>query len=215
LEHNDYTGIEFQPNLRLLWTPSPIQSFWAAISRATHTPARYDADSDAKIIFPGMEINTLGNKNLVSETVLAYELGWRRQLRENLSLDTTIFYNRYKNLITTNLSESFTPEGTMISSNQQVNGARGNTFGAELALDWSKEEWLRLQLAYSYLKMQLHATDPLSQTYETVGDENPSHQLSLRTYLRFSEKLNLNTWLRYVDDLPSTYFEISEFIFES
>lgn len=207
LEHNDYTGIEFQPNLRLLWTPSPIQSFWAAISRATHTPARYDADSDAKIIFPGMEINTLGNKNLVSETVLAYELGWRKQLRENLSLDTTIFYNRYQNLITTNIAQSFTPEGTMIKNNQQVNGARGNTFGAELALDWSKEEWLRLQLAYSYLQMQLHATDPLSQTYETVNDENPSHQLSLRTYLRFSEKLNLNTWLRYVDDLPSTYFD--------
>jgi len=207
LEHNDYTGIEFQPNLRLLWTPSPIQSFWAAISRATHTPARYDADSDAKIIFPGIEINTLGNKNLVSETVLAYELGWRKQLRENLSLDTTIFYNRYQNLITTNLSESFTSDGTMIKNNQQVNGARGNTFGAELALDWSKEEWLRLQLAYSYLQMQLHATDPLSQTYETVSDENPSHQLSLRTYLRFSEKLNLNTWLRYVDDLPATYFD--------
>ena len=207
LEHNDYTGIEFQPNLRLLWTPTATQSFWAAISRATHTPARYDADSDAKISFPGMEINTLGNKNLVSETVQAYELGWRKQLRENLSLDTTIFYNRYQNLITTNISESFTPEGTMVRDNQQVNGARGNTFGAELALDWSKEEWLRLQLAYSYLQMQLHATDPLSQTYETVSDENPSHQLSLRTYLRFSEKLNLNTWLRYVDDLPATYFD--------
>jgi len=95
----------------------------------------------------------------------------------------------------------------MVRDNQQVNGARGNTFGAELALDWSKEEWLRLQLAYSYLQMQLHATDPLSQTYETVSDENPSHQLSLRTYLRFSEKLNLNTWLRYVDDLPATYFD--------
>jgi len=206
LEHNDYTGIEFQPNLRLLWTPTETQSFWAAISRATHTPARYDSDSDAKIIFPSSEINTLGNKNLVSETVLAYELGWRNQLRENLSLDTTVFYNRYKNLITTNQWNDVTPDVTVLN-NQQVNGAQGNTFGAELALDWSKAEWLRLQLAYSYLKMQLHATDPLSKSYESINDENPRHQLSLRNYLRFSDKLNLNTWLRYVDDLPATYFE--------
>lgn len=207
LEHNNYTGIELQPNLRLLWTPTDTQSFWAAISRATHTPARYDTDSDAVISLPQMVINTFGNKNLASETVLAYELGWRKQLRENLSLDTTIFYNHYNKLITNNQEIYTTADGVVISNNRQVNGARGNTFGGELALDWSHAAWLRLQLAYSYLKMQLHAEDPLSKDYEVVSDESPQHQFSLRTHLQLSSQLDLNIWTRYVADLPSPYFE--------
>lgn len=38
LEHNDYTNIEVQPTIRLLWTPSERQSVWAAVSRAVRTP---------------------------------------------------------------------------------------------------------------------------------------------------------------------------------
>jgi len=44
-EHNDYTGFEFQPTGRLLWTPSPRHSLWAAISRAVRTPTRAEADT--------------------------------------------------------------------------------------------------------------------------------------------------------------------------
>jgi len=39
LEHNDYTGIEVQPSVRALWTPSDRQSLWAAVSRAVRTPS--------------------------------------------------------------------------------------------------------------------------------------------------------------------------------
>src|SRR5262249_54804254 len=40
LEHNTYTGFEVQPNVRLLWTPTPTQSVWTAVSRAVRTPSR-------------------------------------------------------------------------------------------------------------------------------------------------------------------------------
>ena len=33
LEHNNYTGFEFQPSVRGLWTISPRHSFWAAVTR--------------------------------------------------------------------------------------------------------------------------------------------------------------------------------------
>ena len=38
-EHNDFTGFEYQPTARLLFTPTNKQSVWAAVSRAVHTPA--------------------------------------------------------------------------------------------------------------------------------------------------------------------------------
>ena len=44
LEHNDYSGFEFQPNLLMLWTPNARQTLWASASRAVKTPARNDRD---------------------------------------------------------------------------------------------------------------------------------------------------------------------------
>ena len=44
LEHNDYTGFEYQPSARLAWTPAASQTLWAAASRAVRTPSRIDRD---------------------------------------------------------------------------------------------------------------------------------------------------------------------------
>ena len=38
-ENNTFTGFEFEPNVRLLWTMTPNQSIWTAVSRAVRTPA--------------------------------------------------------------------------------------------------------------------------------------------------------------------------------
>ncbi len=43
-EHNDYTGFEFQPSGRLLWTPAARHVLWASFSRAVRTPSRVDRD---------------------------------------------------------------------------------------------------------------------------------------------------------------------------
>jgi len=33
-EHSDFTGVEYQPNLRVLWKASEAHTLWAAVSRA-------------------------------------------------------------------------------------------------------------------------------------------------------------------------------------
>ncbi len=47
VEHNDYTGTEYQPTLRLLWKPLRHHSFWAAVSRAVRTPSRIERSGSA------------------------------------------------------------------------------------------------------------------------------------------------------------------------
>src|SRR5690348_9916554 len=37
-DHNDFTGFEFQPQIRAIWTPVKSQTVWAAVSRAVRTP---------------------------------------------------------------------------------------------------------------------------------------------------------------------------------
>jgi len=43
-EHNDYTGFETQPSVRLAWVPVTSHTVWAAASRAVRTPSRIDED---------------------------------------------------------------------------------------------------------------------------------------------------------------------------
>jgi len=44
VEKNDYTGCEFQPSARLLWTPDERNTVWASFTRAVSTPSRTNAD---------------------------------------------------------------------------------------------------------------------------------------------------------------------------
>ena len=37
VEHNDFTGWEWQPSLRMLWTPHQDHRLWAAVSRTVRT----------------------------------------------------------------------------------------------------------------------------------------------------------------------------------
>jgi iron complex outermembrane receptor protein len=46
VERNDYSGVELQPSVRLLWVPRPRHTLWAAVSRAVRTPSRVDRDLD-------------------------------------------------------------------------------------------------------------------------------------------------------------------------
>src|SRR6202034_830062 len=80
VEHNDYTGFEYEPSGRLAWTPSPKQLVWTAVSRAVRTPSRYDRDLEvvtglqnapAPFVFPVDYLQ--GSENFKSETELAYE----------------------------------------------------------------------------------------------------------------------------------------------
>src|ERR1051325_9339580 len=82
-EHNDFTGFEPEPSGRLLWTPTERQTVWGSIGRAVRTPTRVERDARVNLTsFPlpdgtPAQVSLFSNPNLDSETVLAYELGYR------------------------------------------------------------------------------------------------------------------------------------------
>src|SRR3989442_5152609 len=65
IEHNEYTGFEYQPSGRLAWKVTQRQTVWGAISRAVRTPSRIDND----FFVPGSPPFTFlqGGANFVSE----------------------------------------------------------------------------------------------------------------------------------------------------
>ena len=74
LEHNDYTGYEFEPTARLRWILTPTQMVWGAVSRAVRMPSRVDRDLSQPSEFP---VILVGSDDFESETLIAYELGYR------------------------------------------------------------------------------------------------------------------------------------------
>ncbi len=127
VENNYFTGFDLEPSFRLAWTPSNWETFWAAVSRASRTPARRDTGLVAPLaVFPDpagsntpVEVILFGNGNFLSEHVVAYEAGFRAQPNGRLSADVSAFFNRYDHL------ESLEP-GSEIFPGQSRSGSLRN-----------------------------------------------------------------------------------------
>jgi len=105
VDYNEYTDVEFQPNVRALWQISENHSVWSSVSRAVRTPSRAENSlSNLTIYEPGVLspgiLSSIGNESYESEKLTAYEIGYRGDLSENLFMDATAFYNDYSDLRT-------------------------------------------------------------------------------------------------------------------
>lgn len=184
-EHNDYTKQEWQPSVRLAWTPSEREAWWAALSRAVRVPSRLEAD----LVING---NNLGGQ-VQSETVYAYELGYRQLTARHVWWDAAMFYNQYRDLV------------TIETGTQLRNNMRGDTYGLELGARWQVRPTWRLDLAYTYLEMDLAVSDASVDISRPVTTEksNPRNQVTLRSALDIAPKLQFDAIVRAVDELPA------------
>ena len=198
-EHNDYTGFEAQPSGRLLWTPTKRQSVWASVSRAVRTPDIFENDLQINL---GTQPLFTPNRDLRSEEVIAYELGYRTQATDKLSFDTALFYNRYDRLsvITSALPGSTLPLDF-------TNSMNGETYGVEIAATWNPTSWWKLHGAYSYLKLNLHADQQLGPGLraadETVEKQSPQNHFYIRSSFNLPGHVDFDLTGRYVDNLPT------------
>ncbi|MBF0627210.1 MAG: TonB-dependent receptor [Magnetococcales bacterium] len=204
VEHNDYTGVEWQPNARLLWRLSDTRAVWAAVARAVRTPSRVDADFQlAAPIGPTTILTVNGTPEIRSETLLAWELGYRAQLKPELSLDLTAFYNQYDQLVSMeNRPPTFIPP-TLTLHQHYDNQALASTHGLETALDWRVNDGWKLRAAYSWLHMNLELTAGSTDTttLATAGD-SPRHQWQLHSFLDLPHDLEFDAALYHVTRLP-------------
>jgi iron complex outermembrane receptor protein len=204
LEHDDFTGFQIEPSARLLWTPTEHQTVWASVSRATQTPAlvflfgRFNVAAFQPPASPPVLESELGNPNLDVETVLAYELGYRIEPVKRLSIDATAFYNVYGDVITAvpnaTSYEASPPPPYLLASSTWQNSDSGETYGAELSVQWQVMDHWRWTASYTFLHMQLRP-DP------TADSSSPQQQFQIRSYLDLPYHLEFNGALYYVDQI--------------
>jgi len=188
-EHNDYTGWEFQPTLRLAlhWHD---QTLWTSVSRAVRTPSRLEKELFAPASPPYF---FAGGPDFRSETLLSFEAGWRKQFGPGTSLTTTAYSHVYDHL--------HTLEGT--TPTVEANGAEGRTNGLELFLDHEITPRWRLRIGGSRCTRRRGSSRAAMISGRGVAESSfPSYQAFLRNAFRVTPKLDLWLSFRRVGEVP-------------
>lgn len=213
IENSYFSGFDYEPSARFAWTPSDRRTFWAAVSRASRTPTQRDIGIDAVLAaLPGpSEVALLGNPNIKSEHVIAYQLGYRAQPTERLSIDLTVFLNNYHDLESAQILPSFFDPNSVppVTVFPETYGNRmyGMTEGFEASVKWKATSRWTLRPSYSFLEMHLH-TEPGTQDSTSVEDaqgSNPGNQAQLRSHVELSSSFAWDTNAYFVGPLPAQF----------
>lgn len=197
VEHNDYTGFEYEPNVRLQWQATDHQMFWGAISRAVRTPSRYDRDLFQPSPNYLYVFHLTGNDTFESESVMAYELGYRAQLTPKLSGSLSAFYNHYTHL--RSQTDTIVVNPNYLFDVSFHNNLRADTEGLELSSDYQVLDWWRLHAGYDLLEEHFQ----FDQGGEAIGavseTADPENQLFFRSSMDLPGHVELDSDLRWID----------------
>jgi iron complex outermembrane receptor protein len=194
LEHNDYTGYEVEPNVRLQWSIASDEALWSAISRAARTPSRIDRDLSEPA--PPHLVVLAGSSNYGTEYVTAYELGYRGAIGPGTTGSISTFYNSYNDVRST----SFTP-GSIVPL-FFANNVEGHTYGLEVSATRPMLDFWTLHAGYNFLHEALHVK-PGQYDFSAAQNEtaDPQQQASIRSSMDLPRRVQLDATLRWVDTL--------------
>ena len=210
-EHNEFTGFEVQPSIRLLHLPSDRESVWFAVSRAVRTASPVEQYSHIRAVadpFTPVFVEIRGDTAVEAEDLLAFEVGYRAAPSDDFSWDVAAFYNHYDDLI------GIVPGGSpffdpglfaVIVPLEFANSLTADTYGGELTATYRVNPKWELSGAYSLLYMDVHAA-----AGDLTQDSSPNNQLYLRSSWTPRCDWDFDLIGRYVDNLPargiSSYF---------
>lgn len=203
--HYTFTGPATQPTGRLLWTPNQKLTTWAAVSRAVRTPSLIERGMDFNVFsFPagpglnGMGI-LVGNPSAGAESVLAYEAGQRVELNKRVSLDLSVFLNRYQHVLFFEAAPPYFVPGQVPYLATPItfdNVYQGTSHGLELSATWNPASQWRLIGGYSLLHVNVQPYPGWQPPSKPINN-SPVSQWQLRSNLDLTRRLQLDAALYY------------------
>ena len=202
LEHNDYTGFEWEPSARLKWNLDKNQMLWTAVSRAVRAPSRVDRDIRLPTpnFSPIVDDLLIGGADFESETLVAYEIGYRAQPVSQVTTSVSAFFNNYDDIRSTSLSP---PNAFLLPFPLfYANNLAAQTWGLEFSTDWQVIEGLRMHGGYDLLQETVWVK-PGQFDYNNALNEtaDPQNQVFLRASMDLPGNLELDPAFRWVDSL--------------
>ena len=209
LEHNSFTGLEVQPNVRLRWVPRSGHTIWSAVSRAVRIPSRLDTDvqfiAGALPTTPPTFIRIDGNEDFDSEELIAAELGYHGDLTPELSLDVSAYYGWYDKLRSVTTQAPVVEDGQPVLPNLFTNEARGHSAGGTIAANWRALPALRLRASYTRLDMGISLADdaPAGTVANETAGSSPKDQATFAAFATFPHQIEAGVTGRYMSRLSN------------
>lgn len=217
VEYNNFSGFDFEPSVRVIWTPNDKNALWIAVSRAARTPTMAEQyavyfqgvmPNPVNAAYPPIAIMVSGNRKFESEKVMAYELGYRVEPLDNLSLDIAAFYNVSTGLRSAEYAAqdfALTPVPHVVQNMIMGNFASARSYGWELAGEWQPTQGWRLRGTYAYWNGNA-VQDGFDRAIVnlTVLGQVPHNQFSIRSSADLPGNLETDITIRYVGALAYT-----------
>jgi iron complex outermembrane recepter protein len=213
LEHNRYSGLEVQPSGRFVWQVTPSNTLWGSVTRAVRRPSRVERQyATMSVLSPSVPafVRLEPNPDFASERVLANEFGYRARPLEQMYVTVAAFYNRWNDLLSTELirdpfRESPPSEpGRLVFPVAFRNGLDGDSYGLETSLELRPVPGWRLAGHHAFLRVLMTpkpgSTD-LTQEARYEGG-SPRHQFRLENSVDVANAFTVDWHLRYVGELP-------------
>ena len=196
VEHNNYTGVEFQPSGRIMWKIDRRQMAWGAVSRAVRTPSRIDRELFVPAKPPFL---IAGGPDFTSEESLSYELGYRSQPHDRVSVSVAAFFNDYDDLRSVEQINPPRPFPVKIG-----NGLKGHSYGAELTANYYVNNWWHLHAGFTEMRIKIRPT--LTSTDRSNGSgesHDPNRRLLLRSSIDPFQHIQFDSVFRYVSGIEN------------
>jgi iron complex outermembrane recepter protein len=208
LEHNNYSGFDIQPSVRVLWSPDERQALWGGITHAVTTPSDLEEDFNLQGVSPTLVVQVLGNSNFMSEGITGYEAGYRRLLGTRVYASLSSFWNEYSRLQSFSAPNITSSGGKTIISIQYENQISGSTAGVELATENRVLSWWRINANYSYLNSDFSANGPTSDisssgSVRTYEGSSPKHLVTVQSMLDLPAHFQFDQTYRFISALPA------------
>jgi iron complex outermembrane receptor protein len=146
----------------------------------------------------------MGNPQFKPETVVAYELGYRRHIGNTLTLDVASFFNnnnRIQSLSSGSRSFEPTPSPHIDEPLLYTNGFRARTGGLEATASWKPLPSLSFQGSYTW--MQAHTTQIEPGQVAIIDSwSSPRNNFSGSASWSFAPQWSANSFVSYVGALP-------------
>lgn len=193
IEHSTLSHFEPQPTVRLMWTPTSLDSLWANWSRAARTPSvgeigatiAYGVTPTGSRALPLVFVRSQPGIGWEprAERVDTFELGYRRTIG-NGSLEAVVFRHDYRRLISTYSDPAgllfpgypipVAPYYLPIQTVYRANVGEAHSTGVELSMDMPVNERLRLQASYTAVRLYADRSADPATTASAVALEDAS-----------------------------------------
>lgn len=190
-EDSSVSGLEWLPGVRIGWTVDDRTFLWARAARAVRTPSFIDKG----LTLPGF---LEGGPGFDSETLWAYEVGYRGRPTAKTSLTVTAYFNDYDDLRTVDLHPATFLPVTF------ANSARGQVYGVEAWGSWDVTDRWRLSGGFAALHGDFeHKPGSRDITGIASRGDDPDWRGQVRSQFDLSDAVEFDVAVRAVDDRPS------------